>query len=337
MDEEEMNELGQLAEEIADQGFDNIDTGPTIENYDGTLEEAIVEALTGNDVRVDAPEMPQDVIVGGTDSSHDPVNSMEWEDIDEPDPEPEEERDFIAPNVSSSVVEETTARFSSAEWFEKMQQQSIILAGLGGIGSWTTLLLGRCHPRDILLFDDDIIETVNMAGQLYGLNNIGRRKSVMSVELLNNYCNYNTVQQYGRYDENNHPTTNVMICGFDNMQARKYFYGKWKAHVMRSFTPENCLFIDGRLNAEEWQVFAIRGTDKYRMEEYERDWLFDDEDVEEALCSYKQTSFCASMIASYMVNIFVNFVANLCDPVIERDVPFLTEYSAPQMYLKTQQ
>lgn len=334
MDEEEVNELSQLAEEIADQGF---------VNTDDIFNEAI-EALMGNEVRADAPISDiVDITVGGTTvtlgdglgNTSDPFVSSDNNAVDEPDPEPEEERDFIAPNISSSVIEETTARFSSAEWFEKMQQQSIVLAGLGGIGSWTALLLGRCHPRDILLFDDDIIETVNMAGQLYGLNDIGRRKNTTSVELLRNYCNYNTVQQYGRYDENDHPTANIMICGFDNMSARNYFYSQWKQHVLRSFTPENCLFIDGRLNAEEWQVFAIRGTDEYRMKQYEREWLFDDEDVEETLCSYKQTSFCASMIASYMVNIFVNFVANLCDPVIERDIPFLTEYSAPQIYLKT--
>ena len=44
----------------------------------------------------------------------------------------------------------------------------------------------------------------------------------------------------------------------------------------------------------------------------------------------------ANMIASVMVNLFVNFVANQCKPLIERDLPFYTTYSAETMYYKTE-
>ena len=42
----------------------------------------------------------------------------------------------------------------------------------------------------------------------------------------------------------------------------------------------------------------------------------------------------ANMIASIMVNVFVNFVANECNPLMPRDVPFLTQYSADTMFFK---
>ena len=98
----------------------------------------------------------------------------------------------------------------------------------------------------------------------------------------------------------------------------------------------NCLYIDGRLAAEEFQVFCIKGTDDYLMKKYEENWLFDDREAEETLCSYKQTSFCANMIASVMINLFVNFIANKCNPIIERELPFYTNYDAERMYLKTE-
>jgi hypothetical protein len=44
----------------------------------------------------------------------------------------------------------------------------------------------------------------------------------------------------------------------------------------------------------------------------------------------------ANMIASVMVNLFVNFVANQCDPLVPRDLPFYTSYSAETMYYKTE-
>ena len=95
-----------------------------------------------------------------------------------------------------------------------------------------------------------------------------------------------------------------------------------------------CLFIDGRLAAEEFQVFAIQGNDTRAIEEYSSKWLFSDYEAEETICSYKQTTFMANMIASIMVNVFVNFVANECNPLMPRDVPFLTQYSADTMFFK---
>jgi hypothetical protein len=43
----------------------------------------------------------------------------------------------------------------------------------------------------------------------------------------------------------------------------------------------------------------------------------------------------ANMIASTMVNIFINSTSNQCDPLIDRDVPFYTAYNAETMYFKT--
>ena len=80
----------------------------------------------------------------------------------------------------------------------------------------------------------------------------------------------------------------------------------------------------------------MRGSDTYLIQEYENKWLFDDNEAEATLCSYKQTSFCANMIASVIVNLFVNFIANQCDPLIERELPFYTNYDAERMYLKTE-
>ena len=46
--------------------------------------------------------------------------------------------------------------------------------------------------------------------------------------------------------------------------------------------------------------------------------------------------FTTGNVASYMVNLFVNFCANQCEPLIDRDLPFYTTYSAETMYYKTE-
>ena len=238
------------------------------------------------------------------------------------------------PNVNNITEIESTTRFSSAIWYSKIMEQDVTIAGVGGIGSWVAMLISRMNPGHIYLYDPDTIEMVNLAGQFFSAQQINNPK----VNAVDANCKtfsryYNCLSYKKRFD---HLYTNILICGFDNMEARKYAYSKWKERVDSSLFPENMLFIDGRLNAEEFQVFCITGDNKYSQAKYEESWLFDDSDAEEAVCSYKQTSYMANMIASVMTNLFVNFCANLCNPLIERDVPFFTRYDGTTMLFKTE-
>lgn len=246
----------------------------------------------------------------------------------------------IPVNSNTLLVDESTSRFSSAEWYDKVREQRIVLAGLGGIGSYVAFLLSRLKPTAIYMYDSDIVETVNMSGQLYSSNNIGSFKTNAIYNMMQLYSGfYNGVARARRYDSAS-VKEDTMICGFDNMEARKVFYESWLSRVreydQRDLDASHLLFIDGRLAAEEFQVFAITGDNKEAMKKYEEEWLFADEEAEETLCSYKQTTFMANMIGSVMVNIFVNHVANQCDPIFPRDVPFMTSYDASTMYFKVE-
>lgn len=243
-------------------------------------------------------------------------------------------------NPNTLLVDESTSRFSSAEWYDKVREQKIVLAGLGGIGSYVAFLLSRLKPNTIYMYDPDIVETVNMSGQLYSNANIGSFKTNAIYNMMQSYSGfYNGVARARKY-ESTSIKENIMICGFDNMEARKVFYESWLSRVreydQRDLDASHLLFIDGRLAAEEFQVFAITGDNKEAMKKYEEEWLFADEEAEETLCSYKQTTFMANMIGSVMVNIFVNHVANQCDPIFPRDVPFMTSYDASTMYFKVE-
>jgi hypothetical protein len=173
-----------------------------------------------------------------------------------------------------------------------------------------------------------------MSGQLYALSNIGQYKAYALYHYIVDYSNVYCDYRIQKYTEDSH-TQNIMICGFDNMKARNIFFHNWLKHVNESANPEKCLFIDGRLAAEEFQIFCIKGDDRRNILRYQKDFLFTDNEADSTICSYKQTSFCANMIASYIVNLFVNFCANECSPLMERDLPFLTEYNGVTMYLKT--
>lgn len=248
--------------------------------------------------------------------------------------------DYIIPtNSKTLLVHEETSRFSGATWFNEIQKADIILAGLGGIGSWVALMLSRLNVKSVIMYDDDKVETGNLSGQLYGVTKIGKYKADAVAEEMMDFSKfYNYVCYRYKYTNTDGRTAPIMICGFDNMAARKTFYHAWKSMMLKHIDAyrKSCLFIDGRLAAEEFQIFCIKGDDTASMLKYEKDWLFDDSEAEATQCSYKQTSFCASMIASFIANIFVNFIANKCNPLFERDVPFLTRYNAETLFLTTE-
>ena len=244
--------------------------------------------------------------------------------------------DEIPKNSETLLISEETSRFNSAIWFDKTRKQDVTIAGLGGIGSYVVFMLSRLDVNTMTLYDPDIVERVNLSGQLYNSNQIGNYKVDAAANMIANYSNYYSfVAKHEKLDENS-MISKVTICGFDNMKARKDAFRNWTNFVARLPEEERgeCLFIDGRLAAEELQVFCIKGDDTDGERRYEP-YLFSDSQAAPTVCSYKQTTFMANMIGSIIVNLFINFVANQCNPLIDRDLPFYTEYNAETMYFKT--
>lgn len=250
-----------------------------------------------------------------------------------------QERDNIIPENSKTILlDEYTSRFNSAIWYDKIRTMKVILAGVGGIGSYIGFLLSRLQISRLVLYDPDVVESVNISGQMYPLSSIGDYKTEALARILRDFSNFYSYNVRSSRFTSECEAGPIMICGFDNMEARKTFFLKWKSYVRSSLKPQECLFIDGRLAAEEFQVLTIQGDDDRAIKEYETKWLFSDEEAEATICSYKQTTFMANMIASVMVNAFVNFAANLSDPapIIPRDIPFFISYSADTMFTKVE-
>lgn len=244
--------------------------------------------------------------------------------------------DEIPKNSETLLISEETSRFNSAIWFDKTRKQDVTIAGLGGIGSYVVFMLSRLDVNTMILYDPDKVERVNLSGQLYNSNQIGNYKVDAAASMIADYSNYYSfVAKHEKLDENS-MISKVTICGFDNMKARKDAFRNWTNFVARLPEEERgeCLFIDGRLAAEELQVFCIKGDDTDGERRYEP-YLFSDSQAAPTVCSYKQTTFMANMIGSIIVNLFINFVANQCNPLIDRDLPFYTEYNAETMYFKT--
>lgn len=241
-------------------------------------------------------------------------------------------------NSPTLLVDESTTRFSGAEWFNEIQKARIIIAGIGGIGSNVAFQLARMIPANLTLYDDDNVEMVNMAGQLFSNNNIGESKVDAIANMIYDYTSMRQVLAIkDKYTSDKEPG-DIMICGFDNMRARKTFFNSWCNHISDKSEEERCkcLYLDGRLSMDTLQILCIRGDDQYNIKRYEKEFLFADYEADATICSMKQTTYLACMIGSLIVNLFTNFIANSLNPVIPYDLPFFTEYDAQNMLFKTE-
>lgn len=216
-------------------------------------------------------------------------------------------------NSPTLLVDESTTRFSRAEWFNEIQKARIIIAGIGGIGSNVAFQLARMVPADLTLYDDDNVEMVNMAGQLYSYNDIGKYKVNAMADMIYNYTSMKQVLAIQSKFTLDKEPGDIMICGFDNMVARRVFFKAWLNHISDKSVEERakCLYLDGRLSIDTLQILCIRGDDQYNIDRYQREFLFTDYEADATVCSMKQTTYLACMIGSLMVNLFTNFIANL--------------------------
>lgn len=243
----------------------------------------------------------------------------------------------IPPNSPTLLLDDSTSRFSGTEWYNEIQKARVIIGGMGGISSHAVFNIARMCPASIVMYDDDIVETANMSGQFYSRDDVGQYKVDA---ILNTLEHYTTAQNiYARRERFTDRTEagNIMICGFDNMTARRLFFGAWKSHVERLPAERRykCLFIDGRLSLTVMQIFCFTGDDRYHINKYWEDYLFDDSQAEATVCSMKQTTYLASMIGAMITNMFTNFIANTLDPLIPYALPFFTEYDAQYAIFKT--
>jgi len=216
-----------------------------------------------------------------------------------------------------SNIDVTKSRFRDASWFGNVETLTtpIVVGGAGGIGSWLTLFLARMlTDTHLFLYDFDTVEEVNMAGQLFSKRHISMSKVGAIQDIVTDYTEFSKLSAQDEKYTADSLKSPIMFSAFDNMEARKVMFNNWLSEAPKH---ENAVFIDGRLLAEQLQVFIVTPE---TAERYQKEFLFDDSEVEDINCSYKQTSHFAAIIAARMVQGFTNWLIK-----DEAEVPFYYE------------
>jgi len=211
-------------------------------------------------------------------------------------------------------------RFKDAPWFPQ-NSEPVMIGGAGGIGSWLSFFLTRIGFTPYI-YDFDIIEAHNMGGQLFREKDIGKHKVIAVSEIAREFCGSEINTFIQKVDQTTTPH-HFMFSAFDNMKARKDLFEVWKKSIPGC--PVAPIFIDGRLEMEQFQIFCVTPD---RIADYEAT-LFDDSEVDDAPCTMKQSSHTAAMIATMMTGFFTNHIANIYERQNGRFIPFYYEFYVP--------
>lgn len=232
---------------------------------------------------------------------------------------------------SESLLESSTYdRFKGAPWFDLVRSKTCYIGGAGGIGSWLCLLLGRTGVYRINLADPDKVEPHNLGGQLFFRDHIGSHKSRASQQVCFSLGVSNVWSFTFKVQDVLLHKPDVYFSCFDNMEARNYMFRSFKSWDVSS----NSIFIDGRLTADEFQVFCVPSWDDYAKHRYEEESSFSDEEAAPSVCTFKQTSYMAAMIGSVMVNVFIKAVQAQEELDLRACLPFKISYNSNTMEFK---
>lgn len=236
---------------------------------------------------------------------------------------------------TTSKENASLARFKDATWFGKWQKR-LLIVGAGGIGSWFAALSIRAG-YDSTILDFDRVEDHNLGGQCFLTSSVGDYK----VTAVRNFIDQFT-QRVGytachtlctKIQDWGGAIPAITIAAFDNMTAREYLFERWVKDITDASdeVKKSALFIDGRLEMEQYQIFCVKFED---IENY-RKALFSDSVSDAPACTMKQTSHVAAMIAGQMLCFLNNHISNLTTGNTGHDVPFFYEYFTPITYSKT--
>ena len=102
------------------------------------------------------------------------------------------------------------------ENFSKLQNSTVAIFGIGGVGSFTAEALARAGIGHLILIDKDVIDVTNINRQIHALtSNVGKSKvEIMRERILNinPSARVDTVQKFYLTDED---AENFFICRYD--------------------------------------------------------------------------------------------------------------------------
>ena len=191
---------------------------------------------------------------------------------------------------------ELNARFEGLEM--DFSRCDFHILGCGAIGSSAAIQLARMGAEQFTLYDADKVEGVNIGVSQYDNRHIGMPKVEALRDIIqdiNSEANTYLANEWFKEYYYNGFTNTIIILGFDSMESRM----EAVQLIDESQWPDPAWLIDGRMGAEHYQQYIIKGPQIF--EKYLDVW-YDDASSDPEPCNLKATSYCSNMAGSFIAN-----------------------------------
>ena len=190
----------------------------------------------------------------------------------------------------------TTQRFEGILDRDMMEQERVVIIGIGAVGNNLTSIIAGMKPGHLTLIDPDRVDEENVGPQGFAPHNIGEYKIDVAehreYQRMGDKDNLFVIPNRAPHDSDSQRRLREATCVFmcvDSMEAR--------GEIMDFLTsegqqPAHCRVIDTRMGAETYQVWDAT------THEWTENWFTDAESLPE-VCNARSTPWCATMCASH--------------------------------------
>lgn len=170
-------------------------------------------------------------------------------------------------------------------------ETTVVVVGLGNIGSHVSLLLARLGVSSIALYDPDKVEIHNVASQAYTEAEVGILKTdaiAVKIRDINPECNILAIPKKFTGKEHILRPPSILIIGVDSMKERQKIHGGMR----KNYFPN--LVVDGRIGGNQLEVYCCSTWDSWKETFVEK--------ASQDPCGGRYICYVSSVIAGVIVN-----------------------------------
>ena len=143
----------------------------------------------------------------------------------------------------------------------------VAIIGCGSIGSFLAFALNKIGFRNIILIDDDTIESHNIPTQFYLKGDVGQFK----VETLSSYLDGNITTHITKVKPSHRIKADIVFICVDSLSARKLILHSLLSTYETHSLPK--LIIDGRMNRLVFRIYTIPMNNQQLLNQYTQSLL----------------------------------------------------------------
>ena len=212
-------------------------------------------------------------------------------------------------------MEERYARHWDMIDVEKLHETPIKIIGTGSIGSFLCLALTKMGAHMVEVWDDDLIDEVNISNQFFRKKDMGEYKVDALQSLIGDFEDISIMVNPVKYSGIENKLNNIAITALDSMIPRKRIWDSIKGKE------DVKLLIDPRMGGRVARIYAVNpmtGGEKYEKT------LYHDDDASDERCTERTIIYNVLGISSLVCKIIEDYMKDGIDGCDELVLDYAT-------------